>query len=184
MQYQHGKYALQCHPETPPHCVSSVSAEISYDADGNLASYFVVFPAETLFIPAQAAALRTDGLWQSTCFEVFVKSLPGPAYREFNASPSGEWAAYTFSGYRAGMADLRAEASPRCVAERRDNRLICALHIPKQLLPSPASRFGLSAVIEEVGGYTSYWALAHRPDQPDFHHDACFAAQLAAPERP
>ena len=43
---------------------------------------------------------------------------------------------------------------------------------------APHSPLGLSAVIEEHGGAKSYWALAHPPGAPDFHHPDCFAAQL------
>ena len=43
---------------------------------------------------------------------------------------------------------------------------------------------GLSAVIEEEGGRKSYWALAHPPGPPDFHHPDCFTLELAAPKRP
>lgn len=43
---------------------------------------------------------------------------------------------------------------------------------------------GLSAVIEEMGGTKSYWALAHPPGAPDFHHPTCFAATLPAPDQP
>ena len=39
-------------------------------------------------------------------------------------------------------------------------------------------RLGLSAVLEEKDGTKSYWALAHPPGAPDFHHPDCFAAQL------
>jgi hypothetical protein len=42
-------------------------------------------------------------------------------------------------------------------------------------------RIGLSAVIEEKNGMKSYWALAHPAGKPDFHHPACFAAELPAP---
>jgi hypothetical protein len=41
---------------------------------------------------------------------------------------------------------------------------------------------GLSAVIEEVDGSKSYWALRHPPGQPDFHHRDCFALRLEAPD--
>jgi hypothetical protein len=33
-------------------------------------------------------------------------------------------------------------------------------------------------VIEERNGRKSYWALAHPPGEPDFHHPACFALEL------
>ena len=39
-------------------------------------------------------------------------------------------------------------------------------------------RIGVSAVIEEVDGTKSYWALAHAPGPPDFHNPACFAHHL------
>ena len=39
-------------------------------------------------------------------------------------------------------------------------------------------QLGLSAVLEEVDGTKSYWALAHPEDKPNFHHPDCFAAQL------
>jgi hypothetical protein len=41
-------------------------------------------------------------------------------------------------------------------------------------------RLGLSAVIEEKGGSKSYWALAHPPGAPDFHHQEAFALELSA----
>jgi hypothetical protein len=43
-------------------------------------------------------------------------------------------------------------------------------------LPSGAARqLGVAAMIEETNGRRSYWALAHPPGKPDFHHADCFA---------
>jgi hypothetical protein len=39
-------------------------------------------------------------------------------------------------------------------------------------------RFGLAAVIEEIGGHQSYWALAHPPGKADFHHSDCFMLEV------
>jgi hypothetical protein len=39
-------------------------------------------------------------------------------------------------------------------------------------------RLGLSALIEETSGRKSYWALAHPPGKPDFHHADCFAHEF------
>jgi hypothetical protein len=49
-----------------------------------------------------------------------------------------------------------------------------------QLLLSPRStlRVGLSAVIEEISGRRSYWALAHPPGKADFHHFDSFALEV------
>jgi hypothetical protein len=40
-------------------------------------------------------------------------------------------------------------------------------------------RLGLSALIEDASGRKSYWALAHPPGKPDFHHADCFAYELS-----
>jgi len=49
-----------------------------------------------------------------------------------------------------------------------------------RLLPEHPEKLGLSAVIEEIDGTKSYWALAHPPGKPDFHHPDCFALTLPA----
>jgi hypothetical protein len=43
---------------------------------------------------------------------------------------------------------------------------------------------GLSAVVETKDGGISYWALAHPPGKPDFHHPDSFALTLPPPELP
>ena len=63
-----------------------------------------------LVVPKLAGRGRADGLWQATCFEIFVRDGEGPGYAEFNLSPSERWAAYDFTGYREGM---RERAMPR-----------------------------------------------------------------------
>jgi hypothetical protein len=45
-------------------------------------------------------------------------------------------------------------------------------------------RLGLSAVIEEMSGRKSYWALAHPPGKPDFHHADGFVHEVAAAQQP
>ena len=56
--------------------------------------------APPLQIPAAATPLPADRLWAYTCFEAFVGRAGAPGYREFNFSPSGQWAGWTFSDYR------------------------------------------------------------------------------------
>jgi hypothetical protein len=57
--------------------------------------------------------------------------------------------------------------------------LLVSLDLPNDA----AGGLGLSAVIEEANGRLSYWALAHPPGKPDFHHSDCFALELPAPLR-
>ena len=43
---------------------------------------------------------------------------------------------------------------------------------------------GLSAILEEEDGTKSYWALAHPPDKPDFHHAGLLRRAASLNSRP
>ncbi len=135
-----------------------------------------------LLVPCRTEPERTDGLWQTTCFELFVQGSE-EGYREFNFSPSGAWAAYRFTGYREGMTPLDTPA-PEIALEQTGERLALTVTLDASALPPMPWKIGLSAVIEEQDGTKSYWALAHPPGKPDFHHPACFALQLPYPDPP
>jgi hypothetical protein len=101
----------------------------------------------------------------------------GGGYLEFNFAPSGQWAAYRFDGYRRGIRDLEYVV-PRLTVDQGNERLV--LHAEVDLPAIAAIAVGLSAVIETADGTKSYWALAHPPGKPDFHHPDCFALKLPA----
>ena len=44
--------------------------------------------------------------------KLFVSRGGQKSYREYNFSPSGDWAAYEFAGYREGMARRDVDAPP------------------------------------------------------------------------
>lgn len=122
---------------------------------------------------------RQDDLWKHTCCEAFVWTPSG--YYEFNFAPSGDWAAYRFTGYREGMSKPElvapvAEASRHGDSWRLD-AFVNLLSIPGLADDVPV-RLGLSAVLEMKDGGLSYWALAHPSDKPDFHHPDSFALTL------
>lgn len=130
-------------------------------------------------VPPATTSARTDDLWKHTCFEVFLAD--GEGYFEFNFSPSMQWAAYRFSGYRAGMTNADVQApSIEAHADSARLELRASLTLPAA---SKHWRLGLSAVIEETSGDKSYWALAHAPGKPDFHHADTFAADAPLPEQ-
>ncbi|MFO1400948.1 MAG: DOMON-like domain-containing protein [Steroidobacteraceae bacterium] len=130
-----------------------------------------------LVVPAPGPRQREDGLWRHTCFEAFIApAARAPAYLEVNLAPSLAWATYSFSDYRAGQR-VATEASlvnPRLELDAHALLLEAELHWDC----GPGARVGLSAVLEELGGTLSYWALAHAPGRPDFHRRECFVLQL------
>src|SRR6478752_1493507 len=95
------------HPDTPPGAIRLVEAELMRVPGGAIATFRAVGDISRMVIPAAAAATATDGLWKSTCFEMFV-TREGAAYREYNFSPSSAFAAYAFDGHRAGMRPIPA----------------------------------------------------------------------------
>jgi hypothetical protein len=129
-------------------------------------------------LPSPSSPARADELWRHTCFEAFLRA-PDGSYLEFNFAPSTQWAAYRFSGYRAGMA-LEPIAAPKIWTKREPARFELQVELDAGFLALASPwRLALAAVIEEIGGAKSYWALAHAPGKPDFHHLDAFAYEFA-----
>jgi hypothetical protein len=170
------QFRLHPHPDFPPSAVSEVLVEVGRWPDGSLQlDYSLYGKVGRLALPAVAPPERQDELWRTTCFEAFLR--PPSGYWEFNFSPSESWAAYEFTGYRAGMRMLELPVAPDLSLNDTGRwlGLDVNLHLPEEIDNAP---LGLSAVIEEKSGAKSYWALAHPEGPPDFHHEACFAATL------
>ena len=183
-------YQLICHPATPAQGVDEVTVQLDRKDTHVSAIFMLQGDLSGLILPPSAKPLRTDHLWQTTCFELFVRT-GDEGYVEFNYSPSREWAAYTFTGYRSGMQPLAVDAMPLLrsppsiwTEDEADGLNCFALGtVTGAIAGEPL--IALSAVIEETDGTKSYWALAHPPEgPPDFHHPACFAATLPPPARP
>ena len=128
-----------------------------------------------LRIPPAGPVRAGDRLWQHTCFEVFL-SARMPAYTEFNFSPSREWAGYGFSRYRERAPAPTVLPPERLAVSGTQDALSLEAVIP--ILQPGSLRIALSAVIEDRTGGLSYWALAHPPGKPDFHHPDAFALEL------
>jgi hypothetical protein len=167
---------LQPHPDNEAVAVERVLIEIGPPEGTRLRLRYVVRgDVGALLLPEPRAPVRRDGLWQHTCFEAFFRRAGEDAYYELNLSPSGEWAFYRLGGYRSAMEE--AAIGPPKIATRSEAggyELDAELDLPD----CGPWQLGLSAVIEEKDGGKSFWALAHPPGDPDFHHDHCFALQL------
>ena len=173
------RLSLHPHPASHSRAVREVLVEVVQSRRDLVTVWYTVYgEVAELVIPRAAEPRRTDGLWESTCFELFVRFGPDDGYDELNFSPSTQWAAYRFSGYREGMASAPLVHEPIISASELHGSFELHVSVPIRLPPS--GRLGLSAIIEEKSGRKSYWALAHPPGEPDFHDPACFALQLPA----
>ena len=180
---------LKLHPDS--RCLAAPRVEVGISrprADRLVLSYIVTGKMSDVRMPPVIVAARSDDLWQHTCFEAFVRASSGPEYYEFNFAPSTQWAAYRFSGYRSGMCvaaeigppPIEVRSSPDCYTLQALLELDRLSALPRQAL----WRLGLSALIEDTSGCKSYWALAHPPGKPDFHHADGFAHEFPPDMQP
>ncbi|MDP2416265.1 DOMON-like domain-containing protein [Rhodoferax sp.] len=188
---------LVCHPATP--CAQELQLTVSlalagavtgHDeaSAGLLLRYQLTGDVAALKVPTPTLPAAADGLWQHTCFEAFVAVAGEAAYREFNFSPSGQWAAYRFGSER--VRDNAAEASqspvePLIEISLEPHALVLQVWLAHSALPFPQAgetlQLGLSAVVEDHLGQLRYWALTHPAAQPDFHHRGGLALPLPFP---
>ena len=182
------RLALKLHPDSQCATVTSLAAEVSRPAADVLrVGYRLSGAMSALRLPPLTSPTRADGLWRRTCFEAFIGAGDSGGYYELNFAPSTQWAAYRFNSYRAGMGSLEIGPPRIEVRSNADSfELDATLDLRAQTaLPADAPwRLGLSAVIEDADGRLSYWALAHPPGKPDFHHADCLACEVVAPQQP
>lgn len=175
-------HPLHCHPATPAGLLLNVSVSVRWNLEGLRLVYSLGGKVAGLRLPPATTPGPADGLWQHTCFEAFVAVEGNPAYREFNFSPSGQWAAYRFAGERQrDTAAARDLPAPTMQFAATPTQLKLDVFLPTSALPSHPLELALCAVIEEQDGRLSYWALQHPCERPDFHHPAGRTLRLAPP---
>jgi hypothetical protein len=183
---------LQPHPACAPGPLRALSVSGALDAAGRITlDYLLQGELLRLRLPAAASApQRRDDLWRQTCCELFARRAAAEAYVEFNFSPSGDWAAYHFDGYRRGRSRLEP-AQPGITLHALGPgqlRIQACAQLPGG--PEPAKRvraagvadaawqLGFAAVIEASDGTLAYWAARHSGARPDFHAPENFSLGL------
>jgi hypothetical protein len=158
--------------------IETVSADCRRSAPGRLQfRWQVEGNLGWLVVPAPGRGGREDGLWRHTCFEAFIaRDAAAPGYLEINASPSLAWATYAFTDYRRGQRDALEAPLEHLRAQRDASRLVLEADLAWDAGAAP--RIGLCAILEELDGSLSYWALAHAPGRPDFHRRESFVLEL------
>ncbi|MFO1207143.1 MAG: DOMON-like domain-containing protein [Burkholderiales bacterium] len=175
--------ALVCHPATPGRHVTGIQASAERISAARLVlRYALTGQLEHLRVPVAQPSRCGERLWEHTCFEAFIASMDTPAYCELNFAPSTAWTIYAFRRYRDG-GTVEIDRGPALSVRRTPERLELTATLDLDTLPGVPThaplRLGLSAVVEDERGERSYWALRHRPGQPDFHHPEAFVLTLA-----
>jgi len=177
---------LTGHPDNPPGLSPRVGVTLLAKPDGSLKlAYSINGPVSFLRIPSETAPAPPDALWQTTCCELFMRRGTGDAYREFNFSPSGQWAVYDFDAYRKPVEIPLPCPAPRLRAWHAATRLHVDVTLPAAALPAESwLTCALAVVIEAHDGRLGYWALGHPSGPPDFHHRDGFSLVLDRPGTP
>lgn len=110
---------------------------------------------------------RVDGLWNDTCFELFLRPVGKSSYHEFNFSLKPAWNEYFFESYRL----------PQPPEQNHDialQQLIWDGHrLEVELFgfnPSQKYEVSLTAVLKEKSDLIHYMAITHAGAEADFHH--------------
>lgn len=143
------------------------SLRVRYDLRGDLARLSIPKPSPSPH--------RADGLWLDTCFELFLGEPGHAAYREVNLAPSGDWNVYRFTDYRQdGAPDSAVTTLPFAVASDA-TRLTLELLLPVAAKPL---EIAVTAIVRDLAGAISHWALAHTGRRPDFHLRSSFVVRV------
>ena len=175
-----GHCLLNPHPASLPLDVQSVGCSINWEHAGRCVLDFIVGgPPEALALPDAAEPVRADELWRTTCFELFLRRPGSEGYLEFNFSPSGQWAAYAFDGYRAGRRNL--EIAPILILGPVSGQAALAweTHLLRQGHEAEFAR-KISKPFDHPAGPVAQFALGVTFDDPGLGDGAPWLAGLSA----
>ena len=163
----------------PPHW--EITGGIGRSPNKLSLTYALSGPLEEIVIPPLADnRLRKNGLWEETCFELFLGPVTSDHYWEFNLSTTGHWNVYRFTSCREGMQEEAAFTALPFSVLLYSGFLQLSLEVElERIVPADqALKIGISAVIKAINGRTTFWALTHPGPQPDFHHRDAFTIEL------
>ena len=179
---------LNLQPHSRCSAVTKIEAAIALSrADRLILSYIVTGNMNNVRMPPDTATARGEELWRHTCYEAFLRASSRSTYYELNFAPTTQWAAYRFDDYRTGMTLPEISTPSIEVHSSPDHYCLRATLELDQLSSLPRGdlwHVGLSALIEDMDGNLSYWALSHPPGKPDFHHHVCFAHEFSLVAQP
>ena len=125
-------------------------------------------------------------LWEKTCFELFLKNQFHEDYIEFNFSPLFEWNSFYFAQKGSSLSELNTLNHMNIDILRSSEVFQLIVNISTNDLPKHFQKkfsegkmsAGISTVIRNKDESTSYWALDHKDQKPNFHHFESFKCKF------
>ncbi len=139
--------------------------------------YILSGAVERVAVPAiSAAPSKKEGLWNNTCFEIFISREGSPKYIEWNFSPTHDWCLLFYEDYRkAPSKDVpKVSALPKIISRRGKKEFSLDARFDLNectniWAESTPYEIGLASVLEHSKGDRSFWAITHVATHPDFH---------------
>lgn len=124
---------------------------------------------------------RIIGLWQKTCFELFIKNNKDQ-YIEFNFSPVFEWNCFFFNKKGDALCEYEAIKEVKFDILRSLDVFKLIVEIDRKNFPENffdgEMLAGITTVIKDKNSKVSYWALSHNDTRPNFHHFDSFKCKF------
>lgn len=140
-----------------------------------------LYPLTDGFI--QGKIFPKENLWQTTCFEIFLKNQSNDDYYEFNFNGKGDWNVFYFNKYRERANDFKHSIQTTTAIERKLNRthFLFTIGLPELKKIKLPCLVNLSSVIKSKSE-NSYWSQKHNSQKPDFHDPSNFSLILTSNE--
>lgn len=165
---------------------TSQKIEVSLSEKGyqTILNYYVSDSEGKITLPsptpnALQTAKRVNGLWETTCFELFgtLSDPKSGQYEEWNFSPTGDWNCFSFDQYREGMKEVVIE-KPIVNFQQTPEKGTSTIQVTLPFSMSRYKKVNITAVLlEERRGekHFHYFALNHNfQGKPDFHDSSLY----------
>jgi len=148
-----------------------IEANISLKDSILLIKYIMIGDILSLNIPKYKTPKFVYGLWNATCFELFIANKNQDSYIEFNFSPSKEWACYAFNDYRLKDKNIDViNPSIDFLYDEYSAEMIVSFDISYfNYINFDDLDVSITAVIKNDEDEVSYWAINHAKENADFH---------------
>ena len=159
-------------PFQPCHWIDNLTVRLTLEQP-DLLFFQIALKGDPLFLaqlPETQPGKRACGLWEETCFELFIGLDNCPGYIEWNLAATGDWNCFSFHSERTGMltSDLLKLHSASSSSTPRGYLMNCRIQLSESLQAIIRQCcLGVAAVLKSSDS-TAYFALAHGL-QADFH---------------
>lgn len=152
------------------------NSEKKINISGELEKNLKIFSLKLIFSDPQKSIIysysnnqtpkKAFGLWERTCFEIFLKRANTTEYIEFNFSADMEWSCFHFDDYKVGMKDYQGAKILGLKFDSKNHTFEATWTFDSL---DDSFDCGISSVIQTNDLKKSYWALNHPSLNPDFH---------------